>query len=196
MRENMGLYRGKRKVDGKWAEGAYLHLNLGRDFICDGTVWIGTHEPVKVEVIPETVGQFTGLTDKNGKQIFEGDICTYPDGYVDHAGDGVETFSVGVVTWDNKHPHFYLSNNIGVEWDEIWDSVDEITVIGNIHDNPELLHPEPMISWDLTDQEKERRLQVIRSFCGGYAKGTCDGQCIGCLDRFLDGYQDKKEDME
>lgn len=91
------------------------------------------------QVIPETVGQFIGLTDKNGKRIFEGDICTYPDGWVDYAGDGVETFSVGVVTWYNEHPCFYLTENIGIEWDEIWDSVAEITVIGNIHDSPELL---------------------------------------------------------
>ena len=183
------LFRGK-DIRFVWHVGLLAHI--GNAWYISNKAGIAT----AYEVIPSTIEQYTGLTDKNGVRIFEGDICTYPDGYVDHAGDGVETFSVGVVTWDNKHPSFYLSNNIGVEWDEIWDSVDEITVIGNIHDNPELLHPEPPISWELTDQEKERRLQVIRSFCGSYAKGACDGQCIGCLDRYLDGCQDKREDME
>ena len=121
------LFRGKDIISGEWITG----------FLVDGQhigCWVESN-PVR----PETVGQFTGLTDKNGKKIFEGDICTYPDGWVDYAGDGVETFSVGVVAWDEKNPSFYLTNNIGVEWDEIWDAVDEITVIGNIHDNPELL---------------------------------------------------------
>ena len=44
----------------------------------------------------------------------------------------------------------------------------------------------------MTIEEKERRLQIIRSICGSYKKGACDGKCVECLDRFLA----KKEDEE
>lgn len=133
------LFRGKRKDNGNWIYGTVVYPRSIKNEnyvaivpIVDG---ISVYSMIR-EVIPETVGQFTGIYDKNCQEIFEGDICTYPDGWVDHAGDGVETFSVGVVTWDDKNPSFYLTNNIGVEWDEIWGSVDEITVIGNVHDDP------------------------------------------------------------
>ncbi len=139
------LTRGKRTDNGKWVEGYYVHLHddkgheSHRIYTSYAESDCGEFYPDWYEVAPKTVGQYTGLTDKNGKKIFEGDICTYPDGYVDYAGDGVETLSIGVVTWDSKQPSFYITENIGVEWEEIWDSLDEITVIGNIHDNPDLL---------------------------------------------------------
>lgn len=137
MRENMGLYRGKRKVDGKWVEGAFLHLRVGCDFICDGTVWIGTLQPVKYEVDPETVGQFIGLTDKNGKKIFEGDILKITWSY--HDRDPVSErcfveFSKGgfFAKLDGRYKaqvanYACAGGGISVE------------IIGNIHDNPELL---------------------------------------------------------
>jgi uncharacterized phage protein (TIGR01671 family) len=129
------LFRGKQICNGEWIEGTLYQIAAN----LPPFIMLADSNAESHEVIRETVGQFTGLIDKNGKKIFEGDICTYPDGWVDYAGDGVETFSIGVVAWDEKNPSFYLTNNIGVEWDEIWDAVDEITVIGNIHDNPELL---------------------------------------------------------
>ena len=138
------LFRGKREDSGEWVYGDLLQdkdldvymIEYFDYYSSDTGLERGYHQHV---IIHETIGQYTGLTDKNGKKIFEGDICTYPDGYVDYAGDGVETLSIGVVTWDSKQPSFYITENIGVEWEEIWDSLDEITVIGNIHDNPDLL---------------------------------------------------------
>ena len=61
------LFRGKRTDNGKWTEGFLVDLcHIGNWVLC---------EPIH----PETVGQFTGLTDKNGRKIFEGDILRYYD---------------------------------------------------------------------------------------------------------------------
>lgn len=152
MRENMGLYRGKRKDNGKWVEGAFLHLNVGRDFICDGTVWIGTLQPVKYEVDPETVGQFTGMTDKNGKKIFEGDILEYTSKMV-NMRSGLPTGRTctqrSVVEWGGYR--WNRKEIYNTQWTSNWNNygyttdlypnivADYAEVIGNIHDNPEPL---------------------------------------------------------
>ena len=133
------LFRGKRKDNGKWIEGAYLHLNVGRDYVCEGSVWIGTLQPYKEEVISETVGQYTGLTDKNGKKIFEGDIVrTSIPLSTDKYKNGVVMFG--------EYETMYHSGFIGfyVDWDfsqnlAVYCKMNDIEVIGNIHDNPELL---------------------------------------------------------
>ena len=128
------LFRGKRSDNGEWVEGVpffeenrcYIIEDL---FICDEYACTGA---VNSMVIPETVGQFTGLTDKNGKKIFEGDIiksCEYGDVYfVEYcADDGYPAFDVV--------PEMNIECN-GLSHLHI---VEGIEVIGNIHDNPELL---------------------------------------------------------
>lgn len=137
------LFRGKNKITEKWVYGSFLHLNVGRDYICDGTIWIGTLQPCKDEVIPKTVGQFTGLTDKAGRKAFEHDVIKH------HFGD-----EIGVIRYGSYRNPFGDDSHGGhvgfyIDWVAgscpeclrkdlgYWMQVTEI--IGNIHDNPELL---------------------------------------------------------
>lgn len=135
------IFRGKRIDNGKWVEGYLLSYEDGRARICERGTDIFCYErddsiiqTVAHEVIPETVGQFTGLTDKNGVRIFEGDICQIKN----HRLIDDTPF---VVEWEG-----FVYN--GWTWrDLVDDSEDSFTngaakvceVIGNIHDNPELL---------------------------------------------------------
>ena len=122
------LFRGK--AGAKWIYGDLWHLKDGRVTIRkDGEIF-------PYEVIPETVGQYTGLKDKNGKLIFEGDVV-YCKSRLDNA-NMVVIFECGqfrIVLAENYRSYqtnsgFYDINCFDKE------------VIGNIHDNPELLKGE------------------------------------------------------
>ena len=120
-------FRGKLKSNGNWEYGDLLHDNFDACYIY----------PIEVgdlyknnEVIPETIGQFTGLYDREGKEIFEGDILRF----------GNSQSGVCEVKW-NEHIaafciRFYFKDEIGSR--PLGGGV-EFAIIGNIHDNPELL---------------------------------------------------------
>ncbi len=119
------LFRGKRKLDNEWIEGS-LHTEKFTDdeeYLCC--------EVCQCDVYPETVGQYTGLRDKNGKKIFEGDIVLFP------WGEKREVFSVEFVEGEFEAIPKRKSTDIWCI--RIGSYAPEFEIIGNIHDNPELL---------------------------------------------------------
>ena len=136
------LFRGKRVDNGEWTQGYFFQI-WERTFILWGTT---NDIPNMIEVDPSTVGQYTGLTDKNGKQGFEADRLKYFDGI--HTAYGVIRF--GEIPRDfgtsAKHIGFYIEwNNDGMnEWNEwwrhdlgFWISQDTVEVCGTIYDEAE-----------------------------------------------------------
>ena len=126
------IFRGKRTDNGKWECGDLLSPNefnaIPHIVYIDYLNEYGDIGEISTPVIPETVGQYTGLTDKNGVKIFEGDIVSL----VKH--DGL-IYKVVYVPC-----RYELVNSKGVNCFvlDIYKS-ENIEVIGNIHDNPELL---------------------------------------------------------
>ena len=140
------LFRGKRVDNGEWIEGFYAHSGEKKYILIDNDIAVN----------PDTIGQYTGLTDKNGKKIFEGDILHFkayrgggfacPIGtdiyyrvLFGHCNPDMDTLSEYVGFWA-------LGKNY--DEDDLYEDGNSINylvnshgayVIGNIHDNPELL---------------------------------------------------------
>ena len=153
------LFRGKSADDGRWVEGSLIITTIepadGAPYkhyhIEATTIGVFPNEfmsGVTETVNPETVGQFTGLTDKNGKKIFEGDIIRSNNG---------KQSCVSVVKFGEYFPQMfykmldmYIPGKRKLQANGFFAvSVDKkeemilfqspcVTVIGNIHDNPEL----------------------------------------------------------
>lgn len=122
------LFRGQTEAQKKWIFGDLLHGT------CTGLVWIDNHKDGAISdlrVIPSTVGQFTGLTDKNGNKVFEGDIVRRTCG-VSVDFDYLVDFKCG---------EFYLVllTNKKIEGGKelMISYAKDGEIIGNIHDNPE-----------------------------------------------------------
>lgn len=128
------LFRGKRKDNGKWVYGNYAVTDNNEK----QQHFIFQNKAFEFEVKSETVGQYTGLTDKNGKKIFEGDILGVtnddPDyDYITKVYLDCDTLCVDVQGQD----YDYTSIGFAIEiWD---DECDQVEIIGNIYDNTELL---------------------------------------------------------
>ena len=144
------LFRGKTS-NGEWEYGVPVFSGLNNELAFMKQMHSYDHQ-----VIPETVGQYTGLTDKNGKKIFEGDIvqytdeeCYYPEENCDFVGRiSLEHGAFGIVTNDNipiDLNDWCDDDNFVSLWELYWnlsvegEILDMIEIIGNIHDNPELL---------------------------------------------------------
>lgn len=123
-------YRGKRKDNGEWVQGSLLYDRENNEaFIA---VSFEDRAAYLNEVIPETVGQCTGLKDKNGKAIFEGDVCR-----------NTRTKEIVSVKWHGTMAGYVWSkrdkDGFLYSFGELFRAHDKYEIIGNIHDNPEIL---------------------------------------------------------
>lgn len=127
------LFRGKTAVTGRWIEGLLWEkkYNSNKIFISYFPDKDDNEDALVVD--PKTVGQFTGLTDKNGVKIFENDVVFVTD---DNGCSGQVDTGVGEI--DFLEGLWYISGNVQNSLYDI-DKCFQIEVIGNIFDNPELL---------------------------------------------------------
>lgn len=123
------LFRGKTIKDGKWVYGVPMQHVFGDFQILSGRVGAMCIDTVA----SETIGQYTGLYDMDGNKIFEGDIVTYDKEY------GGETREKGTVYWCDGA--FWVENVQDEEGYGLLGALVkyQLEIIGNIHDNPELL---------------------------------------------------------
>ena len=136
------LFRGIDFLTGKWVQGDLLHISSGC-IIYHGSQTeseIKENTGAAIELLineisvvkPKTIGQFTGLTDKNGVKIFEADVVKANFPYA----------KIGVVEWDKKRGSLYVKPIDGfAAYDKGYKmNANKLEIIGNIHDNPELLN--------------------------------------------------------
>lgn len=130
-------FRGKKPSDGSWVYGSFV---ISEDLNAAIYYQVGRGSVKTMDyayVDPDSVGQFTGLIDKNGKEIYEGDILA------------VEGIPFGVVRWHEDGYFFIYDSTGGVALNNTYRALGEMIrffnrteiayfVIGNIHDNPEL----------------------------------------------------------
>lgn len=129
------LFKAKRKDNGEWVEGYYVYCRK-RHYILpvlNKAIGFDEREDEWVEADPNTICQYTGLTDKNGKRIWENDICDTFENDSKEILRNVVKFEDGCFKVFKKH---YLSMHL-----DCYEESD-LKVIGNIFDNPELLEVE------------------------------------------------------
>lgn len=163
------LFRGKDKDDGKWYEGYYMQLH-DTTYCCmpsdnadeanrlnkenehhyivfeQMTDWGLPNKHLRAEVLPETVCQYTGLKDREGRKIFEGDIITYQHDNDDCPFPNKDTKRrVGRVYFQEFRSCFTVaegrngSDIINQDLFKYVQNGNRVEVIGNIFDNPELI---------------------------------------------------------
>lgn len=148
------LFRGKRMDNGEWVEGFYVNVPEHYKHEMSGESYIvSINNGLFMEVVLETVGQYTGLKDKNGNKIFEGDIFVsyeYGDkkydliGVIERRG---ASFILRSENYEDSQLNDYVEGTIthykpNGERIVLESDIVQGEVIGNIYDNPELLEVE------------------------------------------------------
>ena len=156
-------FRGKRIDNGEWITGSYVSTDASEAFILIGVtghIKRDDYECYMVSVIPKSVGMFIGLKDKNGKDIYEGDIITHHIRSKPFSEKAKLANVSCLVQWDdgfsdaenksnpssfNRQPGFAAypidRNAKGADWGRDWSEFHNCEIIGNTQDNPELLNP-------------------------------------------------------
>lgn len=131
------LFKAKRKDNGEWVEGYYLNVAKINHFICTGKIKLngavkGIVAPEMYAIVPDTLCQYTGLTDKNGKKIWENDILCI--------GENAKL----MVSWHHFKGSWVLSKKGWMYNHFFGESVEpeDVEVVGDIFDNAELLEVE------------------------------------------------------
>lgn len=144
------LFRGKRTDNGEWVEGFLFYQTIdGENACCIGTEPLSANDYSEilgdwVEVVPETVGQFTECTDRNGTRIFGGDIFKY---------ESSSKVTYGVVEYRTDYKEHRTHNPAGyvIRWvtGDLREDLpfwcgehSKAFVVGNIFDNPKLMEVE------------------------------------------------------
>lgn len=133
------LFRGKRITDGEWVYGSYACYSDA-----DGEYHMilepGNDEPCCSDVDPETVGQYTGCLDKDGRRIFEGDILLSLFDDVDRDGKPIVYRQYSAVFWSSDGAWNMRTSYGAIDPDPIGEYVGEdCAVVGNVYDNPKLM---------------------------------------------------------
>lgn len=132
------LFRGKSLKNGEFVEGHYFKNDSGTFIFTFPYNANYADIDIMVKADPETVGQYTGVNDKNGKKIFEGDIVRLQDCHS----------SYYVVVWhkykwifrySNKETEYYPFCTIDDNFRRGYGIREYVEVVGNIHDNPDIL---------------------------------------------------------
>lgn len=149
------LFRGKRIIDGEWVESNIAFVDNtpkgARGFVVAGYDYNSDDVPkvlYPMEIKPETIGQFTGLKDKNGKKVFEGDVLSFADSYAPHFA--VVVFETeDIASCGCCYESFHGSGFVGkvlpgskYHASSFCEDFAEAEIIGNIHDNPSLIKNE------------------------------------------------------
>lgn len=131
-------FRGKSLVDiGTIKSGDWLYGGIAFDA---DRVWIDIPYIGQALADKETIGQYTGLKDKNGQEIYEGDVVLYKDWEIAYEGGGNDSFiNKGMVEYCEDNCCFNVTERQTIDIsDVLYKDNEDLEVIGNIYDNPEL----------------------------------------------------------